>query len=398
MNDGRSVSLEITGAYDENWFLTHIAGGGRVAHVGKLAVVLARTALEQFRRDLAVEDEIAVVQLDACVEDEILCKSRLTLALLASMPEGKESSGGGEDGGEGREREELTLDGFVPPRLPLRDPTISHDGVVIISLLWTLLSPKPRSGERWTSEPGTWLWLWRRRSVRSLLCRIEPARELQRWVCLPRRRTGSSRPAQAPLLTLSVQEERGLIVVVSCSSCGTLLVWLLVLQIVVRHVVLLLIVGMVLSSGVRGGACADKRPALMVVVLRGPVCEVSGCRWVRPRGFVPELIRRGRKGILQLLVQQGVGAVIVGLLLLSEAVPGARRRSCPWQVRIVPSIRVIARHSILPCVWQRVSLSALAEELERGLAWLWRCCCAEASDRRRGQLSVGERATSGAAL
>lgn len=65
VNDGRSISLEITGAYDENWFLTHIAGGGGVAHVGKLAVVFARAALEQFRRDLTIEDEIAVVQLDA---------------------------------------------------------------------------------------------------------------------------------------------------------------------------------------------------------------------------------------------------------------------------------------------------------------------------------------------
>jgi hypothetical protein len=34
--------------------------------VRELPVVLPRAALEEFRRDLAVEDEVAVVELDAC--------------------------------------------------------------------------------------------------------------------------------------------------------------------------------------------------------------------------------------------------------------------------------------------------------------------------------------------
>lgn len=46
--------------------LTYITGRSRVPHVGELAVVFAGTPLEEFRRDLAVEDEVAMVQLNAC--------------------------------------------------------------------------------------------------------------------------------------------------------------------------------------------------------------------------------------------------------------------------------------------------------------------------------------------
>ena len=45
---------------------THIAGCGRVAHVGEFARVLARAALEELGRDLAVEYEVALRELDAC--------------------------------------------------------------------------------------------------------------------------------------------------------------------------------------------------------------------------------------------------------------------------------------------------------------------------------------------
>jgi hypothetical protein len=169
VNDGRSVSLEITGAYDENWCPAETAralsaqGRPRVyphalhgrhlrcasgtrlpwyswTPVLKMKYYVSQDSLSRYSprcqkgkrvlgrprlpgpaetaRALSAQGRPRVYPHALhgrhlrCVEDEILCKSRLTLALLASMPEGKESSGGGEDGG----------DCQVPPKLLERCP------------------------------------------------------------------------------------------------------------------------------------------------------------------------------------------------------------------------------------------------------------------------------------